>query len=53
MLPPRCIQPPCMNIELSVVIQNGPAWVGARSVVCEYSAGTTDQVLMICHLSGR
>src|SRR5215203_4919667 len=46
MLPPRCPQPPCRNIEVSRVVQNGNGMCGGRSTPAAYSRGTTPQAKM-------
>ena len=45
MFPPRCIQPPWRNIEVSSVDQNGTGIRGAMSRPTEYSRGTTPQAV--------
>ena len=46
MLPPRCIQPPCRNIEVRSVDQKGSGIGGGRSWPALYSRGTTPQAVM-------
>ena len=53
MFPPRCIQPPCRNIDVSSVDQKGRGMSGARSRPAEYSRGTTPHaVTKACRASG-
>ena len=46
MFPPRCIQPPCRNIDVISVDQKGSGMSGAMSWPVEYSRGTTPQAVM-------
>jgi hypothetical protein len=46
MFPPRCIHPPCRNIEVTRVDQKGSGMCGAMSCPVEYSRGTTPQAVM-------
>ena len=49
MLPPRCIQPPCRNIDVNSVVQNGSGIVGGevgrRRVLARHDAPGLDEGL--------